>query len=138
MEATLGTTLKTIEDATRAKWAPCSRTELFAPLRAPQIHDSAAALGRHTGAKSVAALAHQFAWLIGPFHGIGLRCALNISASTRLARLIREPSPLVNVSGRRFFGIYRPVAGLYRPPDRKAWRLAGRPKNRPCSGCEDV
>jgi hypothetical protein len=43
-------------------------TQLLAPLRAPQRQNPAAALGRHAGAKAVAALAHQFARLVGPFH----------------------------------------------------------------------
>jgi hypothetical protein len=43
-------------------------TQLLAPLPPPQRQNPAAALGRHTGAKAVAALAHQFARLVGPFH----------------------------------------------------------------------
>jgi hypothetical protein len=43
-------------------------TQLLAPLTAPQRQNPAAALGRHAGAKAVAALTHQFARLVGPFH----------------------------------------------------------------------
>jgi hypothetical protein len=45
------------------------RAQFFAPLPAPRIEHFAAAFGRHAGAKAVTALAHQFARLIGPFHG---------------------------------------------------------------------
>jgi hypothetical protein len=50
-----------------------SRTEPLAALRPPRRQHSAAAFGRHPGAKAVTALAHQFARLVGPFHGIDLR-----------------------------------------------------------------
>src|SRR5258708_29741356 len=50
-----------------------SRTEPLAAVRPPGRHHLAAAFGRHPGAKAVAALAHQFARLVGPFHGIDLR-----------------------------------------------------------------
>src|SRR5580692_9228411 len=84
-----------------------SGTEPLAPLRPPGRQHSAAALGRHPGAKAVAALAHQFARLIGPFHGIDLRqrpvrrkrSGVN-GIGARLARLIRKPSRPVNVNGR--------------------------------------
>jgi hypothetical protein len=52
-----------------------SGTELLAAAGAPRREYLAAAFGRHPAAKAVAALAHQFARLIGPFHGICLRCA---------------------------------------------------------------
>src|SRR5580700_4406602 len=82
-----------------------SRTEPLAPLRPPRRQHSAAALGRHPGAKAVTALAHQFARLVGPFHGIDLRqrpvrrkqSSVNVIGA-RLARLIRKPSRPVNVS----------------------------------------
>jgi len=45
-----------------------SRTEPLAPTRAPRRQNLAATLGRRAGAKAVAALAHQFARLVGPFH----------------------------------------------------------------------
>jgi hypothetical protein len=59
----------------KSNWQPTrpnerSRAQFFAPLRAPRSQDLAAALGRHAGAKAVTALAHQFARLIGPFHGM--------------------------------------------------------------------
>src|SRR5580704_9157712 len=50
-----------------------SRTEPLAALRPPGRQHPAAAFGRHPGAKAVTALAHQFARLVGPFHGIDLR-----------------------------------------------------------------
>ena len=92
-----------------------SRTEPLAALRAPGRDHLAAALGRHPGAETVSALAHQFARLIGPFHGILLRspdapppviasishnfCACAPARKrigARLARLIREPCLPVN------------------------------------------
>jgi len=42
----------------------------FAAAGAARGHNLLAAFGRHPGAKAVAALAHQFARLIGPFHGV--------------------------------------------------------------------
>jgi hypothetical protein len=54
---------------------PRSRTEALAPARAPRRKHLAAAFCRHPGAKAVAALAHQFARLVGPFHGVCLRYA---------------------------------------------------------------
>src|ERR1700689_461633 len=83
-----------------------SRTEPLAALRAPGRQHPAAALGRHPGAKTVTALSHQFARLVGPFHGIDLRarpvrrngCGVNVIGA-RLARLIRKPSRPVNVTG---------------------------------------
>jgi len=47
---------------------PSLCAEFFAPLCAPQGQDPAAALGRHASTEAVAALAHQFARLIRPFH----------------------------------------------------------------------
>src|SRR5580693_4456894 len=83
-----------------------SRTEPLAALRPPGRQHPAAALGRHPGAKAVTAFAHQFARLVGPFHGIDLRarpvrrngCGVNVIGA-RLARLIRKPSRPVNVTG---------------------------------------
>src|SRR5580704_6176116 len=84
-----------------------SRTEPLAALRAPGRQHPAAALGRHAGAKAVTAFAHQFARLVGPFHGIDLRArpvhrkrsGVNLIGA-QLARLIRKPSRPVNVTGR--------------------------------------
>jgi hypothetical protein len=42
----------------------------LAAAGAARGHDLLAAFGRHPGAKAVTALAHQFARLIGPFHGV--------------------------------------------------------------------
>jgi hypothetical protein len=50
-----------------------SRTQALAPVSTTRCQHLAAALGGHTGAKAVAALAYQFARLIGPFHGSCLR-----------------------------------------------------------------
>jgi hypothetical protein len=47
-----------------------SRTETLAPARAPRCDHLAAACGRHARAETVPALAHQFARLVGSFHGI--------------------------------------------------------------------
>src|SRR3984957_15528394 len=84
-----------------------SRTEPLAALRAAGRQHPAAALGRHPGAKAVTALAHQFARLVGPFHGIDLRqrpvrrkqSGVNLIGA-QLARLIRKPGRPVNVTGR--------------------------------------
>jgi hypothetical protein len=54
----------------KAAPAPRSRTEPLAPMRAPRRENLTAAFGRHARAKSVPALAHQFARLVGSFHGI--------------------------------------------------------------------
>jgi hypothetical protein len=48
---------------------PPLRTKLRASARPPRRQHPAAAFGRHPGAKTMTALAHQFARLIGPFHG---------------------------------------------------------------------
>ncbi len=82
----------------RAEAGPAgrSRTQPLAPVRATRRQHLAAAFGRHAGAKAMAALAHQFAGLIGPFHGICLRCARHANAGAQLARLIRDRSALVN------------------------------------------
>src|ERR1700688_1842349 len=83
-----------------------SRTEPLAALGPPGRQHPAAAFGRHPGAKAVTALAHQFARLVGPFHGIDLRqrpvrrkrSGVNLIGA-QLARLIRKPSRPVNVNG---------------------------------------
>ena len=49
--------------------ASVSGAEPLAPAPASRVEDPAATLGRHAGAKSVTALAHQLARLIGPLHG---------------------------------------------------------------------
>src|SRR4029077_5883286 len=66
-----------------AKREKRSRTEPLAALRAPGRQHPAAAFGRHPGAKAVAALAHQFARLVGPFHGIDLRRRAGFAAKKR-------------------------------------------------------
>src|SRR5580692_9506478 len=79
-----------------------SRTEPLAALRPPGRQHPAAALGRHPGAKAVAALAHQFARLVGPFHAIDLRqrpvrrkqSGVNLIGA-QLARRIRKPGRAV-------------------------------------------
>src|SRR6202020_335408 len=93
-----------------------SRTEPFAALCPPGRHHPAAALGRHPGAKAVTALAHQFARLVGPFHGIDLRqrpvrrkqSGVNLIGA-QLARLIRKPSRPVNVTGRAAWRAAKPL-----------------------------
>jgi hypothetical protein len=65
----------TLDFGNYKKAASQSRAEPLAPLRAARSDYLAAALGRHAGAEAVAALAHQFARLVGPFHGVYLRCA---------------------------------------------------------------
>jgi hypothetical protein len=82
-----------------------SRTKPLAAVGAAGRQHLAAAFGRHPGAKAVAALAHQFARLVGPFHGIvsdggpasPQSCGFN-SIGARLARLIRKHSRPVNVT----------------------------------------
>ena len=56
-------------DMTRKRRAAAVRRSGASPTRAARREDLAAAFGRHPGAKAVPALAHQFARLIGPFHG---------------------------------------------------------------------
>jgi hypothetical protein len=87
----------------------CSRTETLAAARAPRRNDLAAALGRHTSAITMPALAHQFARLVSSFHRTlsaarktrvfaACRSDINSVADARLARLIRDPSRLVNAT----------------------------------------
>jgi hypothetical protein len=99
-----------------AKREKRSRTEPLAALRAAGRQHPAAAFGRHPGAKAVAALAHQFARLVGPFHGIvsdggpaSPQSGGANSIGARLARLIRKPSRPVNVTGS---ASHRPVKPL--------------------------
>jgi hypothetical protein len=62
--------LRRLSRSTTAEPQSRSRTEALAPTRPPRRDDLAAAVGRHAGAKTVPALAHQFARLVGSFHGI--------------------------------------------------------------------
>src|ERR1700689_752071 len=97
---------KPLAAADLAKREMRSRTDPLAALRPPGRQHPAAALGRHPGAKAVTSLAHQFARLVGPFHGIDLRarpvrrngCGVYLIGA-RLARLIRKPSRPVNGTG---------------------------------------
>src|SRR5262249_54493405 len=45
------------------------RAQPLAAARAASGHNLAATFGRHAGAKTMSALAHQLAGLIGPLHG---------------------------------------------------------------------
>jgi hypothetical protein len=54
-------------------------------VRASRRENPAAALGRHARAETVAALAHQFARLIGSFHGI-FSAARNLSRESARRR----------------------------------------------------
>ena len=72
---------------------PRSRTEPLTPVRTPRRKHPATALRRHPGAKAVAALAHQFARLVGPFHGICLRCAPRPRPARRSATLSAKSMP---------------------------------------------
>jgi hypothetical protein len=71
----------------RANAARLSGAEAFAAAGAASGNDLAAALGRHAGAKTVTALPHELARLIGPFHGSDLRW------SRRNAGWCRVPPP---------------------------------------------
>jgi hypothetical protein len=71
----------------RANAARLSGAEAFAAAGAASSDDLAAALGRHPGAKTVTALPHELARLIGPFHGSDLRW------SRRNAGCCRVPPP---------------------------------------------
>lgn len=53
--------------------ARLSGAEPLAPAGATGRQHFATALGRHAGAEAMPAFAHQFARLVGPFHGIDLR-----------------------------------------------------------------
>jgi hypothetical protein len=114
-----------------------SGTQALTPMSAAGCHDLPAAFGRHAGAKAVAALAHQFTRLIGPFHGSLLRSRSKMagapaspvdcasggacravpigSAGGRLRRLIRDPSGAVKSAFRR--------TGLPRPCRSQAIRM---------------
>src|SRR6202030_2109448 len=99
-----------------------SRTEPLAALRPPGRQHSAAAFGRHPGAKAMTALAHQFARLVGPFHGIDLRQrpvrrkrnGVNVIGA-QLARLIRKPSRPVNVNGQAALEAANPLCRIVFP-----------------------
>lgn len=71
----------------RADAARVSGAEALAAAGAASGNDLAAALGGHASAKTVTALPHELARLIGPFHGSGLRW------SRRNAGCCRVPSP---------------------------------------------
>src|SRR5262249_55465605 len=62
-----------------------SRAQPLAAAGAPGGDHLAAPLGRHAGAKTVSALAHQLARLIGPLHGW-------FSAARKTARKYRRSS----------------------------------------------
>jgi hypothetical protein len=90
--------------------------QLLAPSRASRIKDLAATVGRHAGAETVTALAHQFARLVGPFHGfVSAACLTSgkslhrLVAAVRLARLIREAFRPVNVTFSTVLGGFRSV-----------------------------
>jgi hypothetical protein len=53
-----------------AAMLPGSGTEPLAPMRTALSEHFAAALRRHARAEAMPAFAHQFARLIGPFHGV--------------------------------------------------------------------
>ena len=65
---------RTLAKATETPSLSRSGTQSFAAPRAPRGQNLAAAFAGHTGAKAMAALAYEFARLIGAFHGC-LRCA---------------------------------------------------------------
>lgn len=71
MTALLGPFAKATETPSPSR----SGTQFFAAPRAPRGQYLATTFCGHTGAKTMAALAYEFAWLIGPFHGMSLRCA---------------------------------------------------------------
>jgi len=82
-----------------------SGTQPFAAACAARRQNLAAAFTHHARAKAMAALAYEFARLIGPFHRC-LRCAAcRGDKPPRLRRLIREGCWPVNAS-------YRPFAGI--------------------------
>jgi hypothetical protein len=61
---------KTVGKRNRNPSPSRSGTQSFAAPRAPRGQYLAAAFTGHTGAKAMAALAYEFARLIGPFHGV--------------------------------------------------------------------
>jgi hypothetical protein len=84
----------------RARWRARLGAQALASASAPGRHDLASALGRHTGAETVTALAHELARLIRPFHE-------SLSA-------VRSISPM-NGTGAK--------AEIWPPgPDAKAWK----------------
>jgi hypothetical protein len=105
-------------------------------MSAPRRQNLATALGRHSGTKAVTAFAHQFARLVGPFHGIvsaarstsGRSPIGHANEGARLARLIREPFRLVNATWLPLAGFGR--AAIERRIDVKSHSLHGFPKCR--------
>lgn len=86
---------------------PGSGRQAFAPARPPRGDDIATADGGHARAKSVTALAHDLAGLIGSFH----RCSL------RSLFIRRLPSALTDAVGRR----NATIVIRYRLASRQLW-----------------
>jgi hypothetical protein len=70
------TVLNRNRDSGSSSGAFGSSTQSLTATRPPRGQNPAPALGGHAGAKAMAALAYQFARLIGPFHG-NLRCGIS-------------------------------------------------------------
>src|SRR5271165_2565191 len=84
-----------------------SRTETFAPARAPRRNDLTAALGRHACAKTMPALAHQFARLVSSFHGI-----FSAARQTRVyLQLLIDWARIFSARARSWRGLYETPSG---------------------------
>ena len=80
-----------------------SRTKTLASVCPPRRQNLATALGCHAGAKAMAALAHQFARLVGPFHE-------TVSANASVVRFNHSPS--VSAPCRANVGIKGPPVNI--------------------------
>lgn len=87
------------------------RTEPLAPLRATRSENPAPTFGRHPGAETVPTLAHQFARLVGAFHGV--------DSPGRARFLAGSSSERINFARRRAIS-----AALYGSPSRSSMRRA--------------
>src|SRR3954471_7003586 len=91
--------------------ARASGTEALASPRTPRCDDLAAADRGGPGAEAVTALAHQFARLIGPFHGshIQLVCGLGAQVTDERRRSVKKCAE----TGMSKAAGARSLAGLY-------------------------
>lgn len=116
------TVLNRNRDSGSSSGAFGSSTQFLTATRPARGQNPAPALGGHAGAEAMAALAYQFARLIGPFHGESplrdIPAALRLASGPkppRLARLISEGSPPVNVTSQPFAGILYAIGDAVHP-----------------------
>src|SRR6202050_1341703 len=109
---------------------PRSGTEPLAPLRAAIGEHSAAALCRHARAEAVPPFAHQFARLIGPFHGFFSAARPPIEAIPRNLRDRRGLYESPSGASMRSHCYAAPPKHKIRAPRRGFFRFRGRRRQR--------